>query len=610
MPQGDIVAGRYRMVRSIGDGPSGSLHVACVTDAPGTWVAIQRVVQPTEPSRMSQREVDLIFRDTHVPHRGVLNPIETGWDAGSLFFTMPLLHGTTLEAIRDPREASDLIEAALDPLEAIHDRGLAHGCLCLRSIWTRRTRERRRSAAILDLGVDRALSEYGVEPPRDRRFLAPELLRGEGAGPEADIWAIGALLYYVHAGRGPFEDSSADSDPHVPLGELAPQVDDVLASLIDLCLRKSPAERPPHARALRRLFGTMRSASGWQVHSNTVLDQSGAAPPPPPGELQRALQHRPMDPEPHRALYGWYREKNIFDGAWLCAAALRELGQARPAETRFAAFGHRRATVDSDRGLDQATWAALLHPDQEPRVDAVWSEVAEALANVHRASDEPYRSAPKIALGARQGTLGRLIAEAVSAFALRSLPAFVRGRRNSTLMSDPTVPPTTSVPEGFEEPLPEASLRFAIGRHLATHRAAHRVCIAIDDPVRLESAFGAALVLGGHESDNVEWIAGAADLGAVIREGHLRALRIVVSRLGSEADRVDLGTWRRSVELSCARAGLLFSADLEAARWMLRWSRVPRRVPLEDSEADLFRFWSSGEHVRLRHALDLGELLD
>ena len=76
-----------------------------------------------------------------------------------------------------------------------------------------------------------------------------------------------------------------------------------------------------------------------------------------------------------------------------------------------------------------------------------------------------------------------------------------------------------------------------------------------------------------------------------------------MTRLGPDAARVDLGTWRRSVELSCARAGVVFAGDLEAATWMVRWSREPRRVPLDDAVADLFAFWSSGAHVRVRHAL-------
>lgn len=88
-------------------------------------------------------------------------------------------------------------------------------------------------------------------------YLAPEVIRGESAGPGSDIYALGVVGYTVLAGRPPFVAESAGEllarhlvatpPPLAPLASGAPRR---LIELIEACLAKDPADRPADADAL------------------------------------------------------------------------------------------------------------------------------------------------------------------------------------------------------------------------------------------------------------------------------------------------------------------------------------------------------------------------
>mgnify|MGYP003112741008 CR=1 FL=1 len=633
------MADRYDLVRPIGRGSAAVVYVAKDREG-GREVALKLIparagLRPDEVAHFVSEITGATSERGAVSHLGLPAVQDAGLDAESLYLVSEMLHGETLRdlfARTEPGDEAriDALESCLDPLAAAHAAGLLHGDLSPSHVFLARRRTGEERVMLLDVGLsvllrERRLAAEGV-PLGSPRHASPERLGGGRIGKAHDVWAFGVMLYEAITGALPFVYEHLDALahhvgrlPHPPPREVRPDVDVSMAQLVDLCLEKAPGRRPPDGRALMRLMKPLRSGIHGATRGDrsdgmltTVIDQSGAAPAPPPEELEAGLVRSPREPRAHRALLEHYQREEIPDGVWLAATALDHCGAATRAEIKIV-HHHRRpptAVLEQglDRGLDAAGWAALLHGDQDPRIDAVWSELAEPVLALHRQDDASLGlpEATKMDLGRPVSDLPKAFARAVGAIRPGVLPRLYAGKPGKPPRHLPSHPPASIFPRAFEEPLPHGALVFAVGRHVAYYRPAHRVCTVLHEPEALEAAFDAGVRLGrGWAGERPEQVRLMELLNAQLTDLKRDRLRSVCARLGDSARAPDLGTWRRAVELSCARAGLLLCADLDGAAWMLRWNRERRRIPPEDALDDLIAFWSSGAHVRLRHVLGL-----
>jgi WD40 repeat protein len=198
-------------------------------------------------------------------HPGVVAVYEAGEVEGVSFFTMELIEGRTLASlVRDGpiaglRAASYVRRAALAVQDA-HDHQILHRDLKPSNILIDAHDEPR----VADFGLARVwlegpeattnLSAMGSPP-----YMAPEQVKGtpEGVGPAADIYALGAVLYHLLAGRPPHQGLSVEEvlvqvceAAVVPPHLLHPAVPRDLETICLKCLEKDPARRYPSAAAL------------------------------------------------------------------------------------------------------------------------------------------------------------------------------------------------------------------------------------------------------------------------------------------------------------------------------------------------------------------------
>ena len=148
------------------------------------------------------------------------------------------------------RRVAQLGLELLDALEAAHAAGLAH--LDLRPANVLVAADGR--ARLAGVGLATLRTDPGVERATTA-FLAPEQVRGDPAGPPADLWALGAILSLAVEGETPFAGDGSRATmaailtdrPRPP--ELAGQLAPTLTALLT-----KPAGGRPTIAATRRLL--------------------------------------------------------------------------------------------------------------------------------------------------------------------------------------------------------------------------------------------------------------------------------------------------------------------------------------------------------------------
>jgi serine/threonine protein kinase len=149
-------------------------------------------------------------------------------------------------------------------------------------------------------------------------YLSPEQALGEEVTTATDVYALGAVLYELLAGRPPYEfDSLADlaakqsAGQIVPVGELAPVVPPNVEDTVMRSLARNPAYRPASAGDFARELGggeeptlplrpSPRLRPSWLWPAVTAvlvlaaivlvvaLRTGGGGSSPPPAQTQRA----------------------------------------------------------------------------------------------------------------------------------------------------------------------------------------------------------------------------------------------------------------------------------------------------------------------------------
>jgi hypothetical protein len=113
---------------------------------------------------------------------------------------------------------------------------------------------------ILDFGLARSqeensqLSESGW-PIGTPAYMAPEQARGETAGPRADLFSLGCILYRLSTGVAPFNSATPQAlyralecDEPRPLDQVEPALPRPFARLVERMLAKKESDRPDSAR--------------------------------------------------------------------------------------------------------------------------------------------------------------------------------------------------------------------------------------------------------------------------------------------------------------------------------------------------------------------------
>jgi Tol biopolymer transport system component len=282
-PDGGAVAQtagpRYRIVRSLGRGGMGEVHLA-VDVALGTEVALKRVGDDTL-ARLRD-EVRLAQRVTHpnVCRTFDLEEVEGRW-----LVKMEYVDGTTLadRLRRGPLSVQESVRIAIQicaGLAAAHRRGVVHRDLKPHNVMIERGTDR---VVLMDFGIARVSALAGTTAEQvsgTPDYMAPEQVRGREVDGRADLYALGCVLHEMLTGSRVFPRGDAMAaalahvnDPPPPLpASVPPRVARVVARL----LKKEPALRPADAEEVAAQLRGPGRRRAWALAGAVVLASAAA----------------------------------------------------------------------------------------------------------------------------------------------------------------------------------------------------------------------------------------------------------------------------------------------------------------------------------------------
>lgn len=223
---GRVLSQRYRLREPIADGGMGVIFLAERLDGGGE-VAV-KVLRPefqthsTIASRFI-REAQLLSLLKH-PHTVTVHHYGTDPALGLTYLAMEYIDGVSLFQLVRDRRTLDLHAAAeitLQLLEALgdaHDKGILHRDLKPGNVMVSERPGQPVWVKVLDFGLAKVF-DPGALPTEERmvtltkmgevlgtlHYMAPEQIRGQPLTEAADLYAVSVILYFMLAGRRPFE---------------------------------------------------------------------------------------------------------------------------------------------------------------------------------------------------------------------------------------------------------------------------------------------------------------------------------------------------------------------------------------------------------------------
>jgi serine/threonine-protein kinase len=306
---GQIIAGKYALVRRLGQGSMGQVWVAhhCTL---GEEVAL-KLLTPTslsgdgeDPATASARflfEAQVAARlSRRTPH--IVRVTDHGEDHGLPYLVMELLEGETLES-RLMRthcltlgEARVLVWQTSRALTEAHEAGVVHRDLKPANIFLTKDADGRLLVKLLDFGIAYATHAHGRRPvfvtAAGAVFGTPGYMSPEQVSPSSrldlrcDLWALAAVAYEALTGELPFRGTTAEellraacTGTIVPAHVRDPSLPAGLADFFERSFSRRSEDRYPTAHAFAFAFVEAIGEPALQGGHDSPTERSDMPPP-------------------------------------------------------------------------------------------------------------------------------------------------------------------------------------------------------------------------------------------------------------------------------------------------------------------------------------------
>ena len=277
MLAGDLISGKYRLLRPLGRGGMGSVWAARneLTDRD---FAIKFLLPELAKNRDALHRFFLEARACgQIKHPAVVAVYDMGQaEDGTPYLVMELMEGEGFDqrlarsGVLRPGEACASVAYIARGLEEAHIRGLVHRDLKPGNVFFALDDRGEVVPRVLDFGVSKATAAADPKFVRTNTgavlgspaYMSPEQARGdEDIDGRSDVWSLGVILYECLTGRPPFDGVNYNQlmvsimlDRHKPAIELNPAIPPELSAIIDHTLEKDPGKRVRTARELAEML--------------------------------------------------------------------------------------------------------------------------------------------------------------------------------------------------------------------------------------------------------------------------------------------------------------------------------------------------------------------
>ncbi len=301
--------GQYVLEQKIGEGGMGEVYRARhgMMRRPSALKLMRADNVAASSLLRFEREVQLTSRLTH-PNTITIFDYGRTHD-GVFYYAMELLDGATLQRIvavdgaQAPGRVMRILTMACGALAEAHASGLIHRDIKPANIMLCMQGGERDVVKLLDFGLVKELAVGGDASLTGAntltgtpQYMAPEsILAPDSADARTDIYALGAVAYYLLAGSEVFDGKSIveicsqhlHQNPE-PLSARGVAVPPELEAVVLACLEKEPDRRPQSAAELRRRLDACIvvpwNAESAEVWWNSHKAELGGDPTPSIGE--------------------------------------------------------------------------------------------------------------------------------------------------------------------------------------------------------------------------------------------------------------------------------------------------------------------------------------
>jgi len=299
---GDVIDGKYHLVRLLGQGGMGAVFAAKHLTL-GSSYAVKVMLADAANAEAIARFKNEGRAAANIHNDHVVRVFDVDEENGYAYMVLELLEGEDLAQVLErelrvaPHLAVTYVLQALDGVREAHAQGIVHRDLKPSNLFLAKRRDGSVVVKVLDFGISKAgqAQQALSQTPAARTstkamlgsplYMSPEQLRSsKSVDARADIWAIGVILFELLTGTLPFMGENLGElfaaileNDAPPVRSRAPEVPPGLEAIVARCLQRKPEMRYASATEL------MRELTAFAAPSTSPFSSSAAMMPSLPG---------------------------------------------------------------------------------------------------------------------------------------------------------------------------------------------------------------------------------------------------------------------------------------------------------------------------------------